>query len=210
MVHAACDDTGKPAAGVQLGNLAGELAGQFGRRSSALNDFVAELVYLSLGSNMGDRPANLRRALDRLAEAGPVQAVSAVYETEPVDVRDQPWFLNCVVAVESVMPPRELLGLALAIERAMGRNRTREKGPRTIDIDILLCGNSLVAQPGLHIPHPAMHQRRFVLEPLAEIAPEAFHPVLRRTARELLAELPAGQTVRRLPGPIPESPITAG
>lgn len=161
---------------------------------------MAELVYLSLGSNVGDRPANLRMAIDRLAEAGPVQAVSAFYETEPVDVRDQPWFLNCVVAVETEMPPRELLNLALAIEAAMGRHRTREKGPRTIDVDILLCGNSLVAQPGLHIPHPAMHQRRFVLEPLAEIAPEAFHPVLRKTARELLAELPAGPTVRRLAG----------
>jgi 2-amino-4-hydroxy-6-hydroxymethyldihydropteridine diphosphokinase len=159
---------------------------------------VAELVYLSLGSNIGDRPANLRSAIDRLAEAGTVQAVSAFYETEPVDVRDQPWFLNCVVAVETGIPPRELLNLALAIERAMGRHRTREKGPRTIDIDILLCGNSVVAQPGLHIPHPAMHQRRFVLEPLAEIAPQAFHPVLKKTARDLLAELPPGQAVRVL------------
>jgi 2-amino-4-hydroxy-6-hydroxymethyldihydropteridine diphosphokinase len=159
---------------------------------------VAELVYLSLGSNVGDRPANLRAAISRLAEAGPVQAVSAFYETEPVDVRDQPWFLNCVVAVETGMPPREWLNFVLAIECEMGRHRTREKGPRTIDIDILLCGNSVVAQPGLHIPHPAMHQRRFVLEPLAEIAAEAFHPVLKKTARDLLAELPPGQAVRAL------------
>jgi 2-amino-4-hydroxy-6-hydroxymethyldihydropteridine diphosphokinase len=147
---------------------------------------------------MGDRPANLRQAIDRLAEAGQVQAVSAFYETEPVDVRDQPWFLNCVVVLKTVMPPRELLNLALAIERAMGRHRTREKGPRTIDIDILLFGSRAIDEPGLKIPHPAMHERRFVLEPLAEIAPEAFHPVLKKTARELLAELPEGQTVRNL------------
>jgi 2-amino-4-hydroxy-6-hydroxymethyldihydropteridine diphosphokinase len=159
---------------------------------------VAELVYLSLGSNVGDRPANLRMAIDRLAEAGPVRAVSAVYETEPVDVRDQPWFLNCVVAVETGMPPRELLNLALAIERAMGRHRTREKGPRALDIDILLFGDRVITEPGLKIPHPAMHQRRFVLEPLAAIAPGVLHPAIKKTARQLLAGLPTGQAVRNL------------
>jgi len=159
---------------------------------------VAELAYLSLGSNVGDRTANLRAAIDRLAEAGQVQAVSAFYETEPVDVLDQPWFLNCVVAVETEMPPRGLLNLALAIERAMGRHRTREKGPRIIDIDIVLFGDRVIDEPGLKIPHPAMHERRFVLEPLAEIAPEAYHPALKKTAHELLAQLPPGQTVRVL------------
>jgi 2-amino-4-hydroxy-6-hydroxymethyldihydropteridine diphosphokinase len=159
---------------------------------------VAELAYLSLGSNVGDRPANLLLAIDRLAEAGPVQAVSALYETEPVDVRDQPWFLNCVVALKTVMPPRELLNLALAIEAAMGRHRTRQKGPRTIDIDILLFGSRAIDEPGLRIPHPAMHERRFVLEPLAEIAPEAQHPVLKKSAGTLLEELPEGQSVRRV------------
>jgi len=157
---------------------------------------VAELVYLSLGSNVGDRPANLRAAIARLAQAGPVQAASAFYETEPVDVRDQPWFLNCVVAVETAMPPRELLNLALAIERAMGRHRTRDKGPRTIDIDILLFGGRVINEPGLKIPHPAMHQRRFVLEPLAEIAPGVLHPAINKTARQLLERLAPGQSVR--------------
>jgi 2-amino-4-hydroxy-6-hydroxymethyldihydropteridine diphosphokinase len=147
---------------------------------------------------MDDRPANLRLAIDRLAEAGPVQEVSALYETEPVDVRDQPWFLNCVVALKTVMPPRELLNLALAIEAAMGRHRTREKGPRIIDIDILLFGDRVIDEPGLKVPHPAMHERRFVLEPLAEIAPGVLHPTLKKTARELLAHLPAGQAVRVL------------
>lgn len=159
---------------------------------------MAELIYLSLGSNVGDRPANLRAAIKRLAGAGAVQAVSAVYETEPVDVRDQPWFLNCVVAVETAMPPRELLNLALAVEQAMGRHRTRDKGPRTIDIDILLFGDRVINEPGLKIPHPAMHQRRFVLEPLAEIAPGVLHPAIKKTARQLLAGLPTGQAVRNL------------
>jgi 2-amino-4-hydroxy-6-hydroxymethyldihydropteridine diphosphokinase len=168
------------------------------RTSAPKGDFVAELVYLSLGSNMGDRVVNLRMAIDRLAEAGPVRAVSAFYEAEPVDVRDQPWFLNCVVGLETRMSPRELLNLALAIEQAMGRRRTREKGPRTIDIDILLWGDSALAQPGLHVPHPAMHQRRFVLKPLADIAPGVLHPTLKKTARELLAALPPGQAVRVL------------
>ena len=125
-------------------------------------------------------------------------AVSALYETQPVDVPDQPWFLNCVAAIETDKTPRELLQLALQVEGAMGRLRMRAKGPRKIDIDVLLFGNLVVDEPGLKIPHPAMHQRRFVLEPLVEIAPEARHPELGKTAQELLAKLPAGQTVRRL------------
>jgi 2-amino-4-hydroxy-6-hydroxymethyldihydropteridine diphosphokinase len=159
---------------------------------------VAELVYLSLGSNLGNRAANLHAALHRLATAGSVRAVSSFYETEPVDVTDQPWFLNCVVALESDRPPGELLEDTLAIEQAMGRQRTGDKGPRTIDIDILLYGDRVVEEPGLTIPHPAMQQRRFVLEPLLEVAPDAVHPLLKKTARELLAALPVGQSVRRV------------
>lgn len=125
-------------------------------------------------------------------------AVSALYETQPVEVRDQPWFLNCVAAIETEKTPRELLQLALKIETAMGRLRMRERGPRNIDIDVVLFGDRVVDEPGLKIPHPAMQQRRFVLEPLVEIAPEARNHELGKTARELLAELPGGQTVRRL------------
>ena len=159
---------------------------------------LLELVYLSLGSNVGDRAANLRSAIERLAEAGTVKATSGLYETEPVDFRDQPWFLNCVVALETGKTPRDLLAHALAIEEAMGRRRTRDKGPRTIDVDILLFGDRVIDEPGLKIPHPAMHERRFVLEPLAEIALGVIHPALKKTARELLIELPAGQSVRRV------------
>ena len=130
--------------------------------------------------------------------AGQLLAVSAFYETQPVDVPDQPWFLNCVAAIETELSPRELLALALQIEAAMGRVRVREKGPRTIDIDIILFGDRVIDEPGLKIPHPGLPQRRFVLVPLVEIAPEARHPAAGKTAREMLAALPDGQTVRRL------------
>jgi 2-amino-4-hydroxy-6-hydroxymethyldihydropteridine diphosphokinase len=159
---------------------------------------MAEFVYLSLGSNLGDRSANLRAAIERLGKAGAIRAVSCFYETEPVEFRDQPWFLNCVVALETSDSPEALLQRALAIEQEMGRLRMKDKGPRSIDIDILLFGDRVVEERGLKIPHPAMHQRRFVLEPLVEIAPEALHPQLRKTARELLADLPAGEVVRLL------------
>jgi 2-amino-4-hydroxy-6-hydroxymethyldihydropteridine diphosphokinase len=157
-----------------------------------------ETAYLSLGSNLGDRAANLRAALAQLDEAGHLLAVSGLYETQPVDVPDQPWFLNCVAAIETDMTPRELLNLALRIEAEMGRLRMREKGPRKIDIDVVLFGNRIVDEPGLKIPHPAMHLRRFVLEPLVEIAPEVRHPELGKSARKMLAALGGGQTVRRL------------
>lgn len=147
---------------------------------------------------MGDRAANLRVAIRQLDKAGPLHAISALYETQPVDVPDQPWFLNCVAAIETRIPPRELLKFVLSIEAAMGRLRLRAKGPRKIDIDVLLFGDRIVDEPGLKIPHPAMHRRRFVLEPLVEIAPETLHPVLKKTARELLAALDLTQTVRKL------------
>jgi 2-amino-4-hydroxy-6-hydroxymethyldihydropteridine diphosphokinase len=159
---------------------------------------VSETAYLSLGSNLGDRAATLRAAIAQLEVAGRVVATSAFYDAQPMEVEDQPWFLNCVVAIETGKSPRELLQLALQIEAAMGRIRLRDKGARKIDIDLVLFGDLVVDEPGLKIPHPSMHRRRFVLEPLVEIAPEARHPVLGKTARELLAALPEGQTVRRL------------
>lgn len=154
-------------------------------------------VYLSLGSNMGDRESQLRDAISRLADEGRVLAVSSFYETEPVDFTDQAWFLNCAVALETTETAEQLMKRILKIEREMGRQRLHRKGPRIIDIDILLFSDKIIDSPDLTIPHPAMHQRRFVLEPLAEIAPAVRHPVLDKTIAELLGELPAGQTVRK-------------
>lgn len=157
-----------------------------------------KLVYLSLGSNVGDRAANLMAAIDRMGALGKVIAVSPFYETEPVEFTAQPWFLNCAVGLDTEKMPRQLLSAILNIEKEMGRRRVQKKGPRNIDIDILLFGNSVVKTKGLSIPHPAMHERRFVLEPLAEIAPEVRHPVFRKTVRELRDALPPGQAVKRL------------
>ena len=158
---------------------------------------MRKLVYLSLGSNVGDRAAHLRDAIARLESVGHVAAVSSVYETEPVEFTRQAWFLNCVVALETAKMPKQLMASLLQIERQMGRRRTRKKGPRIIDIDILLFGNTVMDSAELMIPHPAMQERRFVLEPLAEIAPEARHPVLRKTIRELRDVLPKGQAVKK-------------
>lgn len=157
-----------------------------------------EPVYLSLGSNVGDRTGNLNAAIDRLRAFGDVAAVSSFYETEPVEFTEQPWFLNCVVKLNTERTPEQLLAGILDIEQQLGRRRGPQKGPRSIDLDILLFGDSIVKAPGLTIPHPAMHERRFVLEPLAEIAPDLCHPVLKRTARELLDALPTGQAVRKI------------
>jgi 2-amino-4-hydroxy-6-hydroxymethyldihydropteridine diphosphokinase len=156
-----------------------------------------KFVYLSLGSNVGDRAANLRTALLRLEVLGNVVAVSSFYETEPVELVAQPWFLNCAVKLGTEKMPRQLLAGVLDLEREMGRRRTQKKGPRNIDIDILLFGNSIVKARGLTIPHPALHERRFVLEPMVEIAPDMRHPVLKRTMRELRDALAPGQAVRK-------------
>ena len=156
------------------------------------------LVYLSLGSNVGDRETQLRDALIRLGSLGRVVAVSSFYETEPVEFADQAWFLNCAIALETSLTSPQLMNAILHIEEQMGRKRVQRKGPRCIDIDILLFGNEVVDSLELTIPHPAMHQRRFVLEPLAEIAPEARHPALGKTIRELLDALPSGQEVRKV------------
>jgi 2-amino-4-hydroxy-6-hydroxymethyldihydropteridine diphosphokinase len=159
---------------------------------------VPEIVYLSLGSNVGDRSANLDAAIAHLRSLGEVATVSSFYETEPVGFTAQPWFLNCTVKLMTEKTTQQLLAAILDLEQRMGRVRAQKNGPRIIDVDILLFGESIIETKGLRIPHPAMHQRRFVLEPFAEIAPEARHPVLKRTIRQLRDALPSGQAVRKL------------
>jgi len=128
---------------------------------------------------------------------GRIVAVSSFYETEPVEFTDQPWFLNCVIALETTAQPAQLMAELLRIEREMGRQRIVKKGPRSIDLDILLFGDAVVNTPELTIPHPEMTRRRFVLQPLAEIAPELLHPVSQKKVTQLLAELAPGQRVQK-------------
>ena len=132
------------------------------------------VAYVGLGANLGAREETLRRAVELLREADGVDvvAVSQLRETEPVAVVDQPPFLNGAVAVETTRAPRELLDLLLEIERSLGRVREERWGPRTIDLDLLVYGDDVVDEPGLRVPHPHLHERRFALEPLAELAPE--------------------------------------
>jgi 2-amino-4-hydroxy-6-hydroxymethyldihydropteridine diphosphokinase len=153
-------------------------------------------VYLGMGSNVGDRERNLAAALAQLAApALRVLRVSSTYETEPVDYTDQRWFLNLVAEAETELFPMQLLAHIVKIERALGRVRTVSKGPRTLDIDILLYGRAVIRSAKLEIPHPRMGERRFVLAPLAELAPSLRHPVTRKTVREMLEAAPA-QAVR--------------
>jgi 2-amino-4-hydroxy-6-hydroxymethyldihydropteridine diphosphokinase len=154
-------------------------------------------VYLGLGSNLGNREEMLQTALRHLHRPDlRILRVSSVYETEPVGLREQHWFLNLVAEAETSLFPMQLLARIGKIERQLGRKRTVPNGPRTIDIDILFYGTSVIRTSTLEIPHPRLAERRFVLEPLAELAPELRHPVARKTVRELLAGV-AGQTVRK-------------
>ena len=144
-------------------------------------------VYLGLGSNLGDRGANLQAAIERLASPElRVLRVSPVYETEPMYLTAQPRFLNQVIEVETELFPRQLLTRINKVERAMGRVRAQVNGPRIIDVDILLYGDAVIRSPGLEVPHPKMTERRFVLEPLAALSPDLRIPGTKKTVRELL------------------------
>jgi len=145
-------------------------------------------AYLGLGANLGDREAGIRHALALLGAIDGIEVarVSSLVETDPVGGPEgQPRYINAVAAIDTELAPRELLRACLEVETALGRTRAERWGPRTIDVDVLLYGEEVVGGDGLAIPHPRMHRRAFVLGPLAEIAPEARHPTLGATAREL-------------------------
>jgi len=157
-----------------------------------------KMVYLSLGSNMGDREGNLRDAIAQLPHAGAaVTKLSSFYETEPVDLREQPWFLNCAVQATTEVPPLDLLRALRTIESRMGSKKLVPKGPRLIDLDILLYGDETIDTPELQVPHPRMLLRRFVLSPLAEIAPNLKHPSWKDTVNQLLADSSDPSVVRK-------------
>ena len=158
----------------------------------------ARTIYLSLGSNLGDRAAQIARAVEALVAAGvKVTRQSALYATEPVGFSAQGWFLNCVLEAETELMPRQLLRVLQEVERSLGRRRMVPRGPRTMDIDILLYGASAVRMADLEVPHPRMAERRFVLVPLAELSPTLRHPTLHKTMLELLAETRDRSQVRR-------------
>jgi 2-amino-4-hydroxy-6-hydroxymethyldihydropteridine diphosphokinase len=156
-------------------------------------------VYLSLGSNLGDRAAQIEQALLRLNEEGVrIMKQSSFYETEPVEFLDQGWFLNIAAEAETELMPSELLSVILQIERELGRKRIVKSGPRTIDMDILFFDANTIHAKELEIPHPRMTERKFVLVPMAEIAPELRHPILKSTMSELLAATKDRSQVRRV------------
>jgi len=148
-------------------------------------------VFLSLGSNLGDREKNLRQAMAALPAAGVTMVrASSIYLTEPVDFVDQPWFLNCVVEAETALAPLELLAALQGIEARLGSKKEFRKGPRLLDMDVLLYGLKTIHTPELEVPHPRMTERRFVLAPLAELAPALRHPSWAVSAQELLLRSP--------------------
>ena len=155
-------------------------------------------AYIGLGSNLGDRRASLERALALLGQTAGVTVlgVSAFIETDPVGGPPQGRFLNAAAAVETALDPHALLRALLGIEDQLGRVRREENGPRIIDLDLLLYEDRIIETADLVLPHPRMHERRFVLAPLAEIAPHAVHPGLRRTVRQLFEGLNSPQTHR--------------
>ncbi|MEW6388699.1 MAG: 2-amino-4-hydroxy-6-hydroxymethyldihydropteridine diphosphokinase [Thermodesulfobacteriota bacterium] len=155
---------------------------------TALKPVVA---YIGLGANLGDPPRQLQEALVRLGEVEEVEVlqVSAFYLTPPLGPPGQPWYVNGVAQIRTRLTPEELFRVLLRIEKEMGRVRGERWGPRLIDLDLLLYDGEILAGPALVVPHPEMHRRAFVMVPLAEIAPQAWHPVLQKTIAELLAEL---------------------
>ena len=160
---------------------------------------AGETVFLSIGSNQGDARANINEALGiiSLADGVDINAVSSLYLTEPEGMKSEQWFLNCAVEITTLLPPLELLDVLEEVERRLGRVGKGENAPRTMDVDILMFGGRVVSHPRLCLPHPRMARRKFVLEPLLEIAPDAVHPALGVTIRELNEKADGAAAIRQ-------------
>ena len=158
-----------------------------------------ERVYLGLGSNLGDRAANLANALELIGQSVALDTSSALYDTDPWGYVEQPSFLNCACGGWTTLNPRALLRAVKEVERALGREPTFPNGPRVLDVDILFYGQRVIREPGLEIPHPRLAERAFVLVPLAEIAPQVLHPVLNLTVGELLRTVAGDRSSGGLP-----------
>jgi len=155
------------------------------------------VVFLGLGSNIGEKEDNIRKALRLLSEVGQVKKTSSLYLTEPVGIAEQDWFLNCAVQIETDMGPQKLLPALKTIERKLGRIKTVKNGPRTIDIDILFYGDRIVKTKHLVIPHPLLQHRLFVLQPMMDLAPSYVHPLLKKSIQDLYTNHPKSQIVQR-------------
>ena len=154
-------------------------------------------VFIGLGSNLGDREANLSKATNLISQSLPILVISSLYQTEPEGYKDQPDFLNGVANIDTDATAGELLKILSGIEMLMGRERPFSGAPRMIDLDLLFFGGAIINQPGLEVPHPRLHQRAFVLVPMVEIAPDFIHPVLHKSMKELLAGLTPGYRVEK-------------
>jgi 2-amino-4-hydroxy-6-hydroxymethyldihydropteridine diphosphokinase len=153
------------------------------------------IAYIGLGSNLGDKEENIRKAIEMIGEHCTVKRVSRLYQTEPVGYKEQDWFLNCVIEAECGLEPMILFAAFQSIEKRLNRVKTVKHGPRTIDIDVLFWGDEVVKSGGFTIPHPHLHERRFVLEPLMELTPGLIHPILKKTVKQLLSALKAPEKV---------------
>ena len=168
-----------------------------------LNDSEASpsVVFIGIGANLGPVRENFAKALKSIEKSARVAAVSSLYKSDPVGPQDQPKFTNAVVKVETELSPFELLDRLKAIEKEIGREKARRWGPRVIDLDIIFYGNLVISTDSLVIPHPRAHERRFVLEPLLEIEPDAWHPAKKMAVRDICSGLGNSQTVSKTAGP---------
>ncbi len=154
------------------------------------------VVYIGIGSNIGDRQENISKAISLIKEKSKIIKISSIYETEPVGYKDQDRFLNLALMIRTESSPEELFGFLQSIERKMGRVKRIKNGPRIIDLDILFYDDEIINEENLKIPHPRLHERMFVLKPLMDISPDFAHPVLKKKIREMVLELKKTEQVK--------------